>query len=281
MKFPNFFLVGAPKCGTTTLANMLSQNPQIFFSGQKEPHFFSTDFNTEEQLSLRQYQKLFSKADNSHVAVGEGSVYYMYSQIAVPSIEETYAGSKYIAMLRHPVDMAISIHGQQKFSGRETIEDFETAWKQSSVLREYLKVCRLGHQVERLVKNVGRDRVLLLSLDQLRDNPRNTYLKACQFLNVDDDGRTSFVRKNGARTANSVRYNRMIKYLSRTRVKLGLPWLGGVGDRLIGLNAKKAERPKISLQIVSEMEDFFAEDVAIIKEHFGIQLELGAKSYCY
>jgi hypothetical protein len=51
-KIPNLFIVGAPKCGTTSLHYWLSQHPEIFMSEPKEPKFFCTDFHR--------------KADNSH-----------------------------------------------------------------------------------------------------------------------------------------------------------------------------------------------------------------------
>lgn len=41
---PNFFIVGAPKCGTTSLAHWLAGHPQVFMSPVKEPHFFNTDY---------------------------------------------------------------------------------------------------------------------------------------------------------------------------------------------------------------------------------------------
>ena len=39
--FPDFFIVGAPRCGTTALSKYLKRNPKICFSNPKEPHFFT------------------------------------------------------------------------------------------------------------------------------------------------------------------------------------------------------------------------------------------------
>ena len=51
---PNFFIVGAPKCGTTSLDEYLRQHPNVFISRPKEPHYFSTDLNNRLfEISIR------------------------------------------------------------------------------------------------------------------------------------------------------------------------------------------------------------------------------------
>jgi hypothetical protein len=53
---PQFFIVGAPKCGTTAMCHYLSQHPEIFISTPKEPHFFDTElFKVNAQLSSYHY----------------------------------------------------------------------------------------------------------------------------------------------------------------------------------------------------------------------------------
>jgi hypothetical protein len=59
MSKPNFFIIGAPKCGTTAMANFLENNPQVFMSFPKEPNFFNTDHNIGIFGQLNQYLKLF------------------------------------------------------------------------------------------------------------------------------------------------------------------------------------------------------------------------------
>ncbi|NJO14781.1 MAG: sulfotransferase [Thioploca sp.] len=62
MKKPNFFIVGAPKCGTTALSEYLSSHPNVFMSYPKEPHYFSTDMpNKRSSSSLEDYLQLFKK----------------------------------------------------------------------------------------------------------------------------------------------------------------------------------------------------------------------------
>ena len=128
MKEPNFFILGAPKCGTTALAQYLSDHPKVFMTDPKEPHHFNTDQNYGDFKDAERYRKLFQDAGPEHQCVGEASVWYLYSKDAVANIEATIGAPRYIAMLRNPVEMAASLHEQLVYSGNENITSFEKAW---------------------------------------------------------------------------------------------------------------------------------------------------------
>lgn len=134
MKKPNFFIIGAPKCGTTSLAAWLAEHPQIFMSPIKEPQFFNKDVGFPMK-SLQAYEKLFKDASSGHIAVGEATVLYLYSKVAVRNILDYNPDAKFIVCLRNPVDMAYSLHEQWFFNGIEDIEDFKEAWLMQDIER--------------------------------------------------------------------------------------------------------------------------------------------------
>ena len=134
MMKPNFFIIGAPKCGTTSLAAWLAEHPQIYFSPTKEPHFFNTD-HKRFLNSLQSYEKLFAGASKHHCSVGEASVWYMYSSAAVPNILEYNSDAKFIVMLRNPIEMAPSLHEELVFTGREDVNEFSEAWQLQDLRR--------------------------------------------------------------------------------------------------------------------------------------------------
>ncbi|MGB3639413.1 MAG: sulfotransferase [Rivularia sp. (in: cyanobacteria)] len=73
---PNFFIVGAPRCGTTALSEYLRSHPNIYVSQPKEPHYFAADLdNCRFTKTLEEYLSLFKFADSSHMAIGEASVF--------------------------------------------------------------------------------------------------------------------------------------------------------------------------------------------------------------
>jgi hypothetical protein len=129
---PNFFIIGAPKSGTTSLANYLSAHPEVHFSDPKEPKYFHSDFHPEHRYALDEggYLGCFDPGEMSRCsAVGEGTVWYLYSEVAVSRILEFNPEARLIAMLRNPVDLAYSLHSQLLYGGHENLESFEEAWR--------------------------------------------------------------------------------------------------------------------------------------------------------
>lgn len=179
---PNFFLIGAPRCGTTALSSYLAQHPQVLFSRPKEPHFFNTDHTVRYARTLDDYLACFSHGNGSETAVGEGSVFYLYSRTAVADILARYPEAKFLVALRNPVDAAYSCHGQAVFDHGEILTDFPTAWSAQSGRRngrlpvpnrdfaevfEYGDLYSYADQLERLYSLVPRDRVKIVVYEDL------------------------------------------------------------------------------------------------------------------
>src|SRR6056297_204893 len=97
IKKPNFFIIGAPKCGTTSMARYLGEHPDIFFSDPKEPNFFNTDFSEKIRITteIKEYLKLFQGADK-YRRVGEGTVWYFFSKEAILYILKFNPEAKFI-----------------------------------------------------------------------------------------------------------------------------------------------------------------------------------------
>jgi len=289
-KLPNFFIIGAPKCGTTSLAAWLADHPNIYMSPIKEPFYFSEDIKHRWCTDWNVYQRLFDAAISAHLAIGEASTFYLFSRVAVPTIEKEIAGARYIVMLRNPVDMAYALHEQQLRSFNENIEDFWQAWPLASkrrvgelvppgcvdpVLLDYPAWCRLGEQLERLFSIVPRDRVLVLVLDDLKQDPRREYVRVLDFLGVPDDGRTNFPVYNPAREWRSRWAAQVIRALAKTvawskHVRGILPRRSlGIVRRLEAWNAQQRARPPLSPYVRAELEAYFADDLARLERLLG------------
>ena len=121
-KLPNFLIVGAAKCGTSSLHNYLNQHPDIFmptFTPEglkvKEPRFLIKD-KVQKRLpkgiwNYQDYKSLFDDVTNQK-AIGESTVLYLYYyQEAIKNIKK-YLGDnvKIIIMLRNPIDRAYSAY---------------------------------------------------------------------------------------------------------------------------------------------------------------------------
>jgi len=118
---PDFFIVGAPKCGTTAMATYLSDHPQIFMPVAKELHFFGSDLDYRRRRPTQaEYLAAFERGGQATRA-GEASVGYLYSERAPTEILEFSPGADILIMLRDPVDMVRSQHSQELFMGQEDI----------------------------------------------------------------------------------------------------------------------------------------------------------------
>ena len=75
MRWPDFYVVGAPKCGTTAMHEYLRAHPQIYMPALKELHFFGSDltFRFTPRISESEYRALFSGA-GARERIGESSV---------------------------------------------------------------------------------------------------------------------------------------------------------------------------------------------------------------
>jgi hypothetical protein len=275
---PNFFIVGAPKCGTTSLAIYLGGHTQIFFPANKEPHFFNTDMKLRNARTKSEYYANFRGAGSQHAAVGEGSVHYLYSDAAVPNILRAIPDARFIVMLRNPIDMALSWYTEVRYTGNEDIREFASAWRMQEVRRTgraiplfcrdpslllYGRVCSLSWQMRRLYSRVPRERVLVLLLDDLRTSARSVYLRTLEFLGVPDDRRMPFgVHNQRHKPVRSQFAQAGIRIVSRLKMRLGIRMSLGLLRPIQFLNTVREEGDEmLEPQFKAELRDYFRDDV--------------------
>ena len=133
---PNFFIVGAPKCGTTSLYEHLRRHVDVFmpysedaYWKHKEPYFFCEELIEWEGLRINtesQYQSLFGEV-TTQKCVGEATSLYLYSKTAAQKIKSYSPDAKIIILLRDPVDMMVSWHHDCVRWGHENVLDFREA----------------------------------------------------------------------------------------------------------------------------------------------------------
>jgi hypothetical protein len=225
VKRPRFFIVGAPKCATTSLYQYLRAHPQIFMPDRVEMNFFGQDLVVANRPSLQAYLEHFAGAEEWQV-VGEKSVNYLFSERAHWEIREFQPEARIIVMLRNPVDVMYSLHHQYLFSANEDIVDFEEALAAEEDRRRgiripagahnpsflvYSEVVTFSPQVRRYLETFGKERVLVLLFDDLRDDPVSTYRQALDFLRVDASFITDFSIHNPTKRVPNVALRKYMK----------------------------------------------------------------------
>jgi len=212
MTKPNFFIVGAPKCGTTALYEYLKVHPNIFMCTPKEPHYFATDIPKKRYVNtLNEYLHLFDEASEKHTAIGEASVWYLYSDVALQNIKDFNPSAKIIVMIRNPVDFVYSSHSQALRCNTEDVRDFKEAWELSNQRAQGLKIpkhCndvkffyydqigRFGDQVEKLLSLFPREQVKIIFFEDFIGQTQVVYKDVLNYLGLPDDQRSFFPAVN-------------------------------------------------------------------------------------
>lgn len=117
---PSFLIIGAQRSGTTSLYRYLTEHPSIAPAAKKEVHFF--DVHYEEGLGWYEAQFPSAEAVNGEgVISGEASPYYLFHPLAASRAAATLPEVKLIAILRNPVDRALSHHQHETRRGKEIL----------------------------------------------------------------------------------------------------------------------------------------------------------------
>lgn len=280
---PDFFIVGAPKCGTTAMYEYLRQHPDIFMADTKELHFFGSDFQRRRtpRLTLEQYLSYFTPA-TTESRVGEASVRYLHSRTAAVEIANFSPGARAIIMLRDPVEMMYSMHSELAFSGMEDIQNFAEALDAEDDRRAgrripaatniadvlfYRDAAKFTAQVERYFDALGRDRVRVIIYDDFRDDTPRSVRETFAFLDVDE----SFEPRTGVVNPSKRPRSRVLQRF------LAAPpgWLRGAVratvprqarkrtyKRMMKLNARYESRQPMDPALRAELTAEFSSEVA-------------------
>ncbi len=208
---PEFFIVGSPKTGTTSLYQTLRSHPQIFMPALKEPRFLATDMrpragfaHDQRELgypdTLEDYLALFDGAAPDQRA-GEASTFYLWSRTAAEQIHELQPDARIIAIIREPASFLRSLHNMYLQWRVESERDLREALALEAARREGRRIPRHSHrpqllqyaehvryveQLRRYHERFGRERVLVVIYDDFLADGEATVREVLRFLDVDD-----------------------------------------------------------------------------------------------
>lgn len=285
---PSFFIVGAPKCGTTALCKYLNRHPDIFIPKIKELHFFDTDLKTKKRAaSLQDYLAFFAEGGNQ--ICGEGSPTYLYSKTAAAKIHRFNPDAKIIIMLREPVSMMYAFHSQHLFNGSsETVADFETALNLESSRKSgrnipercaepqilfYREFAKFTEQVKQYFDVFDERQIKIIIFDDFKKNSAIVFQETLEFLDVDPEFQTTdFAAKNSNKKVRSKFVQTLLKYPPEKILRFGkylLPiprsWrrqlLESAKKRLKRLNTQKVSRTPLSSALKTRLTKEFESEI--------------------
>ncbi|MFW6283453.1 MAG: sulfotransferase family protein [Minisyncoccales bacterium] len=284
MKKPNFFIIGAPRSGTTFMQKHLGAHSDIFMA-KGEPSFFCPDY-TKPRLSKKDYFNLFNEGRDKKI-VGEKTVFYLPSKIAPEKIYEFNPQAKILVMLRNPIEAAYSFHSKMVSVGRETITDFKKAWqkqnkreiKKDRIYKGHLKkktliygdLYKLGAHLRRYYNRFPKENVKPILFDSLVENEENVYKEVLQFLDLSFDDRKDFSKVNPhtqpkSQLINSLLRVRGILPVEKIKKIFGIKKQIGLLGKLMRSNQKKIKREPLEKDFKRELSNFFKEDVKLLSD---------------
>lgn len=215
---PDFFLVGAPKCGTTSIYDYFDAHPHLYVPPVKEPNYFANDidpsgFRSEYRSSLTNENVYFSseklevvhqlfvqneeyyhrlyKKNKSNALAGDCSPTYLHSSSAAKAIKEFNVNAKILVALRNPVDRLHSHYNMAVQMGLEAqpfLEalraDMQKKQKGVGVSEMYFEGGLYADSITRFLKLFGEEQVAFVFLEDWVKNSQEVQQKICQFLNV-------------------------------------------------------------------------------------------------
>jgi len=294
MKRPNFYVVGAPRCGTTALYTYLRDHPNIFLPEIKELHYFASDFPNIQKIlfkSVDDYLRMFADANENHLAVGEISPLYIYSKTALKNIKDFNPLVKIILILRNPVEFVQSVHQLNLSLLREDEPDLAKAWDLQERRRQgemIPKSCRepelimygelglFGKHVANVYEIFPREQVLIVLFHDFVKNPKKVYEDILSFLNVPSDNRQDFPPVNANYEHRSKLLGRLIhppQIVYRTFMKFislfGMRFMRVVSqiyNKVEIFNARRVSRSAIDPALYTRIQSYFRDDIRKLSE---------------
>jgi len=208
---PDFIIIGAQKCGTTSLYQYLIQHPQIVPASQKEVHFFDLNF----AKGVDWYRQQFKSVSQDFIT-GEASPYYMFHPLVARRIYELFPQVKLIALLRNPVERAISHYyhevrlGFEKLSLEDAIAQesarLEGEWEKFladetyySYNHQHYTYLSRGNYVEQLkhwMQFFPKEQFLVLPSEELYNQPNIVLNQVLNFLELPSYQLTQYDKYN-------------------------------------------------------------------------------------
>ena len=283
IKLPNFFILGAGRSGTTTLAAVLRDHPEIFFSTPKEPTFFSEPFQVTR--TPIKYAKLFDGAA-AFDAVGEASHAYLTHPDAAQTLRAFFPDARFIVMFRNPADRALAMYSYMLENGYELHRSFERAlaaedrrFASARFARDcphyfwnfmYFRSGLFGEQVQRYLDLFPRGQFLFTTLYDLHREPNRVLGDIETFLGVTPLEVAELPRYGSSKGIRSI----PLQYVERTMVRRlarhNVPTMTTVRRRMIDWN--RGTPPTMRPETHAQLLDRFAIDLAHLRNLTGIDV---------
>ena len=269
-KLPNFIIIGAMKCATSSLHEQLNQQPGISMSELKEPNFFSND--EEYNKGSEWYLSHFEEA-NINDLIGESSTHYTKLPTyphTIERLQKYLPDAKFIYVMRHPINRLVSqyIH---EWSQRVISVGINESIDPHPELLEYSLYTK---QLQPYFDTFGQERVLPIFFERMLTTPQTELERICRFIGYKDQPQW-YQELNASNVSNQ----RMIKSAWRDAI-VETPGLKQL-RRLLILKSFRTwvrslwtikKKPDLTAENIDRLTVIFDEDLAVLGSWLGVDL---------
>lgn len=286
-RWPNLFIAGTPKAGTTSLYRYLAQHPAIYMTPEKEPHFFDdvfrdTEPGTPEREQVREdYLALFADAADETYR-GEATPGYFAKPGVFERIDKRCTDPRFVVSLRDPIEAIHSGYLMRARRGKQRLEDEPEGFTEhvrrslqaeaGSRERYNIEGRFYGTHYERFLTVFDETQIHLLTIDELGDDPRGVLHDIAAFLDIDPDP-VDEIDLDTVHNPFGVPSNELFRWLltsegARRAARLVLPepvrvWLGE--HALL----EKTDKPPMGEEAIELLADVFEPEIAKLEERTG------------
>ncbi len=262
---PNLFIPGFPKCGSFYLYELLAQHPDISMCSGKEPDYFTG------RMEYEKYKSLF-EINSSYKYYGEATVEYIVRPSSLSKIAMESPSSKFIIVMRNPVERAIS-HYYHRLKGGVDQRSLKDVLNNKGDENFPVFYSKYKQHLQTIYQLFPSNQILIIISEDLYLNPEQTLAKVFEFLNVGEIKLK--LKKANQNTGTKVKnrrfnyYSRKLSHQAQLKKYLGFltPILGRIRKYLENLNKKNINYTEDLLlkKYSKEFNILFKEDVLYVR----------------
>jgi len=282
----DFMGIGTIKSGSSLLADLLMQHPEVQWASRKELNYFNAyqadgSINPYQEQPFSFYRQFFPENKSRGLKWGEYSPVYMADKVAMHKIQSHFPSIGIIVSLRNPVDRAYShyLYARDFLQTIPTSLEFEEAYYEFSWLKS---LGMYSSQLELLFSLFPRDQCLVFIFEELIQHPLKFAGELYRHIGVDDNFQPEIKKVNANKQIKYQPIENLLASISRLKANAGkrtldnlynsplYPMILELKHRIRDLNIKSGEKSHLPITTYQEIYTEFQADIELTRKLLNI-----------
>jgi len=277
----DFIGVAAPKCGSSWVAKVIEDHPQVGFSKIKEPNFFLTNnffksplakiFNGWQCENFYQYKKIFKAGEK----IGEFSPSYLYDTTSANKIKANFPEVKIIIVLRNPADMLYSMYW---FKRNSKFREYLPNTFEKSIEKDwFIERGKYSKYLKQFYNTFNKNDIKTIIFDDIIEKPNYVVSDLYKFLEINSSYIPEILNKkiNPTMELKSINLHNNLTTVYNAVKKLKLEYLihklkfNKIYNKI---NRQEFKYPKMDISIKNKLLNIYKEEINLLENLINIDL---------